>query len=196
MQIVGGESLQSCLPKRLNWQLEIGRQAPKKLVELCQDQWRKKDPNLPSSNAAYSENELLTIPWFNNVTVCHRCGAPCPCCRNKLNSEVPFEMSTAKGILHFYKIHENNDNTDENDDNGIDEQGGNALNEPKLENSQMGMQLRSGKRKHTASKLVCSNSSYIFMKTRTNPFSQTTFRINSKHGIESVVHAPLAIFCI
>ena len=132
-----------------NW--EVGQRAPKKLVEWCQDQWRRKDPRLPSSNAAYSENEPLTVPWFDNVPACHRCGVPCPCCRNELAYELPFEMSTAQAILRFDEIHENNQNMDENDDDGVDEQSGKALNEPELVSPQMRMQLRSRKRKHIAS---------------------------------------------
>ena len=77
-----------------NW--EVGQIATTKLVEWCQDQWRRKDPRLPGSNAAYSENEPLTIPWFDNIPVCHRCGVPCPSCRNELASELPSEMSTAR----------------------------------------------------------------------------------------------------
>lgn len=117
-----------------NW--EVGQIATTKLVEWCQDQWRRKDPRLPGSNAAYSENEPLTIPWFDNIPVCHRCGAPCPSCRNELASELPSEMSTARAILNFDDIHENNqnagdnENADKNDDERGNEQGGNAPKEP------------------------------------------------------------------
>lgn len=140
-----------------NW--EVGKIATTKLVEWCQDQWRRKDPRLPGSNAAYFENEPLTIPWFDNIPVCHRCGVPCPSCRNELASELPSEMSTARAILNFDDIHENNqnagddENADKNDDERGNEQGGNAPKEPEYcpTSPQMRMQLRSRKRKHNAS---------------------------------------------
>ena len=49
-----------------------------KIGEWCQDQWRRKDPVLPQSPAAYFENKPSTLPWFNNIRVCHRCGVPGP----------------------------------------------------------------------------------------------------------------------
>ena len=50
-----------------NW--EVGQIATKKLVEWCQDQWRRKDPCLPRSNIAYSVNDPSTVPWFDNIPV-------------------------------------------------------------------------------------------------------------------------------
>jgi len=134
-----------------NWQ--VGESATTKLVEWCQDQWRRKDPRLPRSNAAFAENEPLTVPWFDNIPVCHRCGVPCPSCRIQLGSELPSEMSTARAILNYDDIHENiNQNTDDGDD---DEQAGNAPNEPEDRTRPASppsrMQLRSMKRKHDAS---------------------------------------------
>lgn len=136
-----------------NW--EVGQMATIKLVEWCQDQWRRKDPRLPRNNVAYSVNEPLTVPWFDNIPVCHRYGVPCPSCRNKLASELPSEMSSARAILSFDDIHENNQNTgdDVNVDEGDNEQGVNAPKEPvnRTASPQMRMQLRSRKRKHIAS---------------------------------------------
>ena len=140
-----------------NW--EVGQIATTKLVEWCQDQWRRKDPRLPGSNAAYSENKPLTKPWFDNSPVCHRCGVPCPSCRNELASELPSETCTAWAILNFDDIHKNNqnagddENADKNDDKRGNEQGGNAPKEPEYcpASAQMRMQLRSRKRKHNAS---------------------------------------------
>ena len=68
-------------------------------------------------------------------------------------------MSTARAILNFDDIHENNqnasddENADKNDDERGNEQGGNAPKEPEYcpASPQMRMQLRSRKRKHNAS---------------------------------------------
>ena len=79
-----------------NW--EVGQIATTKPIEWCQDQWRRKDPRLPGNNAAYSENEPLTMSCFDNIPVCHQCGVPCLSCRNELASELPSEMSTARAI--------------------------------------------------------------------------------------------------
>lgn len=115
----------------------------------------EKQSPLPWKNVAYSENKLLTVPWFDNIPVCHRCGVLCPRCRNELASELPSEMSTARAILSFDDIHENNQNTgdDENDEEGDNEQGVKAPKEPVTPTAspQMGVQLRSRKRRHIAS---------------------------------------------
>ena len=105
---------------------------------------------LPQSLAAYFENEPSTVPWFNNIPVCHRCGVPCPSCRNELASELPSEMSTAWAILSFDTIHENNQNSsdDKDDDEDDNENDGNASKEPeeRAKSPQIRMQLRSRKR--------------------------------------------------
>ena len=139
---------QSYLAKRRNW--EVGQRASTKLVKWCQDQWRRKDPCLPQSLAAYFENEPSTIPWFHNIPVCHQCGVPCPSCRNELASKLPSEMSTAWAILSFHAIHENNQNLsdDKDDDEDENENDGSASKEPeeRATSPQIRMQLRSRKR--------------------------------------------------
>ena len=66
-------------------------------------------------------------------------------------------MSTARAILNFDDIHENNqnagDNADKNDDERGNQQGGNAPKEPEYcpASPHLRMQLRSRKRKHNAS---------------------------------------------
>lgn len=48
------------------------------------------------------------MSWFNNIPVCHQCWMRSPSCRNELASELPSEMSTARAILSFHDIQENN----------------------------------------------------------------------------------------
>ena len=43
-----------------NW--NVGQRAWTKLVEWCQDQWRRKEPCLPQSYRAYFDNEPSTVP--------------------------------------------------------------------------------------------------------------------------------------
>ena len=54
-------------------------------------------------------HEPATVPWFDNIPLCHRCGVPCPSCRDELASDLPSEMSTAQAIVCFDAIHEDQD---------------------------------------------------------------------------------------
>lgn len=132
-----------------NW--EVGQRASGKLVEWCQDQWRRKEPVLPKSSAAFTENEPATVAWTENIPLCYRCGVPCPSCRNELTSELPEEMSTARAILCYDAIHAcGNQSTspDENDD-AVDENG-DASKQELAPRPQFRMELRSTrKRKNT-----------------------------------------------
>lgn len=133
-----------------NW--EVGQRASRKLVEWCQDQWRRKDPCPPRSDQAYAENEPSTLPWFNNIPVCHNCGVPCPSCRSELASELPLEMSTARAILCFDDIHKNINKNSGDDDRASKEA------EECPPSPQVRMQLRSRKRIHDDSSPGCSNT--------------------------------------
>ena len=133
-----------------NW--EVGQRASRKLVEWCQDQWRRKDPCLPRSEQAYVESEPSIVPWFNNIPVCHNCGVPCPSCRIELASELPSEMSTARAILSFDDIHMNK-NQNPGDDDDTSKEAGQRPPSP-----QSRMQLRSRKRNHSDSIPGCSKS--------------------------------------
>ena len=83
-----------------------GDRATKKMIESCQDQWRRKDPVYPKEDSAFSVNEPCTMPWFSDMPVCFNCGVPCPECRTQLGEDIPQEMSTAHALLHFGAIHE------------------------------------------------------------------------------------------
>lgn len=56
-----------------NWM--SGERATAKLVEWCQDQWRRKEPAFPSKSYGYALNEPSTFPWFEDVPVCFNCGS-------------------------------------------------------------------------------------------------------------------------
>lgn len=137
-----------------NW--KVGQRASTKLVEWCQDQWRRKEPCLPQSYRAYFDNEPSTVPWFDNIPVCHRCGVPCPSCRNELASELPSEMSTAWAILCYDDIHDNNQDSGEDEDR--DEDGNVSKEAEGARSPHMQMQLRSRKRKQTDANPGCSNT--------------------------------------
>lgn len=86
-----------------NW--APGDKATGKLVEWCQDQWRRKQPYYPKIDHAYAFlNEPSTLPWFVDMPVCFNCGTPCPECRTELGLEIPEEMTTVNAILHFEQI--------------------------------------------------------------------------------------------
>lgn len=78
-----------------------GQRATGRLVEWCQDQWRRKEPCYPEKKYAYSLNEPSTLPWYVDMPVCFNCGVPCPECRTELGLDIPAEMSTANAILDF-----------------------------------------------------------------------------------------------
>lgn len=90
-----------------------GERATKKMIEWCQDQWRRKNPAYPKDDCAFSANEPCAMPWFDDMPVCFNCGVPCPECRNELAIDIPVEMSTAHAILDFDKVHANTDGSDE-----------------------------------------------------------------------------------
>ena len=96
-----------------NW--KPGEKATTKIVEWCQDQWRRKEPSYPSKKSAYALNEPSTLPWFVDMPVCFNCGVPCPECRTELNMDIPEEMLTVRAINYFNQIHEM-DVTDSVDD--------------------------------------------------------------------------------
>ena len=100
-----------------NWM--PGERATTKLVEWCQDQWRRKELAFPNKNIAYAVNEPSTLPWFVDMPVCFNCGVPCPECRTDLNMDIPEEMFTVRSIRDYNKIHEmdvTNDVDDPSDD--------------------------------------------------------------------------------
>lgn len=82
-----------------------GDEPTKKLIEWCQDQWRRKDPEYPKDDCAFATNEPCTMPWFDDIPTCFNCGVPCPECRSELGVDIPMEMSTARAVLDFDKIH-------------------------------------------------------------------------------------------
>ena len=85
--------------RNITGQWNIGDPASKKLVDWCQDQWRRKVPNLPSNS--YGTGEPLCVPLFGaNMPLCHVCGVPCPECREELGQELPAELSSARELLH------------------------------------------------------------------------------------------------
>ena len=88
---------------------KAGQRATKRLVEWCKDQWRRKEPILPHNQILYTVHEPATVPWFDNIPLCHRCGVPCPSYRDELASDLPSEMSTAHAIVCFDAIHEDQD---------------------------------------------------------------------------------------
>ena len=81
-----------------------GDKATGKLVEWCQDQWRRKQPCYPKSDHAYALNEPSTLPWFVDLLVCFNCGTPCPKCKTELGSEIPEELTTVNALLNFEQM--------------------------------------------------------------------------------------------
>lgn len=90
-----------------------GDRASKKMIEWCQDQWRRKSPSYPTEYGSFSVNEPCTMPWFVDTPVCFNCGVPCPECRTELALDIPMEMSTAHALLDFEKIHADSDDNNE-----------------------------------------------------------------------------------
>ena len=89
-------------------------------------------------------HEPATVPWFDNIPLCHRCEVPCPSCKEEA-FDLPLEISTAQAIVHFDVIHEDQDllvDLDNDDDDGLTSS---KEEEPPLHASPM--QLRSRKRK-------------------------------------------------
>ena len=89
-----------------------GDRPTKRMIEWCQDQWRRKDPAYPQENCAFSVNEPCTMPLFNDMPVCFNCGVPCPECRTELGEDIPQELSTAHALLHFGAIREESSEED------------------------------------------------------------------------------------
>ena len=100
-----------------------GDRATKKMIEWCQDQWRRKDPAYPKENCAFSVNEPCTMPWFDDIAVCFNCGIPFPECRTELGEYIPQEMFTAHALLHFEEIHEKEVSSSSDDDGTREVQG-------------------------------------------------------------------------
>ncbi|KAJ7394858.1 hypothetical protein OS493_000693 [Desmophyllum pertusum] len=90
-----------------------GKRAIKKMIEWCQDQWRRKYPAYPTESCSFSANEPCTMPWYVDMPVCFNCGVPCPECRTELGLDIPMEMSTAHALLDFKKIHADSDDNNE-----------------------------------------------------------------------------------
>ena len=82
-----------------------GERATKRMIEWCQDQWRRKSPAYPKEDCAFSVNEPCTMPWFDDMPVCFNCGVPSPECRSELSKDLPIEMSMAHALLEFDEIH-------------------------------------------------------------------------------------------
>ena len=89
-----------------------GDRPTKRMIEWCQDQWRRKDPAYPKENCAFSVNEPCTMPWFNDMPVCFNCGVPCPESHTELGEDIPQELSTAHVLLHFRAIREESSEED------------------------------------------------------------------------------------
>ena len=100
-----------------------GDRATKRMIEWCQDQWRRKDPVYPKENCAFSVNEPCSMPWFNDMPVCFNCGVPCPECRTELGEDIPQEMSTAHALLNFEAIHDEEEDASSTSVDGHDEPG-------------------------------------------------------------------------
>lgn len=82
-----------------------GERATKRMIEWCQDQWRRKSPAYPKEDCAFFVNEPCTMPWFDDMPVCFNCGVPSPECRSELSKDLPIEMSMAHALLEFDEIH-------------------------------------------------------------------------------------------
>ena len=76
-----------------------GERATKRMIEWCQDQWRRKSPAYPKEDCP------CTMPWFDDMPVCFNCGVPSPECRSELSKDLPIEMSMAHALLEFDEIH-------------------------------------------------------------------------------------------
>lgn len=87
---------------------KVGDKATKKLVDWCQDQWRRKEPDLPEESV-YGSSVSSSVPLFAKMPVCHQCGVPCPDCREELQQDVPEEMSTIRAYMYYNQIHESSD---------------------------------------------------------------------------------------
>ena len=99
-----------------NW--KVGEKPTKKLVEWCQDQWRRKQPDLPAGPCRYAIGKPLCVPLFGKaMPLCHRCGTPCPDCCVELGHCIPAELSSAYAVLEVSNgDSEDKENMDQNDD--------------------------------------------------------------------------------
>ena len=85
---------------------KVGEKATKKLVEWCQDQWRRKKPVLPIQLGTPVVAEPMCAPLFGaEMPLCHRCGTPCPECREELGQEIPAELSSALSVMDYEHRH-------------------------------------------------------------------------------------------
>ena len=79
---------------------KVGDKPTQKLVEWCQDQWRRKQPVFPCDDRRYAIGEPLCVPLFGQaMPLCYRCGTPCPECRTELGCHLPTELLSARAIL-------------------------------------------------------------------------------------------------
>ena len=79
---------------------KIGDKATSKIVEWCQDQWRRKELILPNESSRYGTGDPLCVPLFGvNMPLCHVCGSPCPDCRENLGEDLPLELVSARELL-------------------------------------------------------------------------------------------------
>lgn len=127
-----------------------GERATGRLVEWCQDQWRRKEPCYPEKSYAYSVNVPSTLPWYVDMPVCFNCGVPCPECRTELGLDMPAEMSNANAILHFAQERQINV-TDEEDcleDNGTRQLASSQQPPSRQETAVSRMTLRSSRKRN------------------------------------------------
>ena len=86
---------------------KVGEKATKKLIEWCQDQWRRKNPVLPSDPSRFGIGEPMCVPLYGQaMPLCHKCGTPCADCRAELELELPQELSSATCVLDYETIHQ------------------------------------------------------------------------------------------
>ena len=101
-------------------------------------------------------HDLATVPWFDNIPLCHRCEVPCPSYRDELASDLPLELSAAQAIVCFDAIDEDQDLPvdldNDNDDDGLTSS---KDEEPPLHASPMQVRLTKRKEKRTA--IVCTS---------------------------------------
>ena len=90
-----------------NW--KIGEKASIKLVEWCQDQWRRKQPVIPQDEDFRNGQPLCVTLFGNEMPLCHACGCPCPECRDELLEEIPAELATTRAIVDYEEIHTDTD---------------------------------------------------------------------------------------
>lgn len=83
-----------------NWTLEEAIPT-KRLVDWCQDQWRRKNiVDLCTNNPNVVITQAYLMPLFGErMPLCLNCGTPCPECRVELGHDIPQSMSTAHALM-------------------------------------------------------------------------------------------------